>query len=108
MYAGSSWAPVVMEMLGGPKVAALIHRVNAIIFTAVFIIHLIYIVIRLGKQWRTFKIFGPDSLVPGLQDLKDVVAMFKWFLGQGPRPVFDRWTYWEKFDYWAPSSASAV
>jgi cytochrome b subunit of formate dehydrogenase len=27
--------------------------------------------------------------------------MFKWFFGQGPRPVFDRWTYWEKFDYWA-------
>ena len=28
--------------------------------------------------------------------------MFKWFFGKGPRPVFDRWTYWEKFDYWAP------
>ena len=27
--------------------------------------------------------------------------MFKWFVGKGPRPVFDRWTYWEKFDYWA-------
>jgi cytochrome b subunit of formate dehydrogenase len=26
---------------------------------------------------------------------------FKWFFGLGPRPVFDRWTYWEKFDYWA-------
>ena len=28
--------------------------------------------------------------------------MFKWFFGLGPRPTFDRWTYWEKFDYWAP------
>ena len=28
--------------------------------------------------------------------------MFKWFFGLGPRPVFDRFTYWEKFDYWAP------
>jgi cytochrome b subunit of formate dehydrogenase len=28
--------------------------------------------------------------------------MFKWFLGLGPRPLFDRFTYWEKFDYWAP------
>ena len=41
-------------------------------------------------------------MIPGLQDLKDIVAMFKWFLGKAPRPVFDRWTYWEKFDYWAP------
>jgi hypothetical protein len=25
----------------------------------------------------------------------------KWFFGRGPRPRFDRYTYWEKFDYWA-------
>jgi cytochrome b subunit of formate dehydrogenase len=28
--------------------------------------------------------------------------MFKWFFGLGPQPIFDRYTYWEKFDYWAP------
>lgn len=27
--------------------------------------------------------------------------MFKWFVGKGPRPIFERWTYYEKFDYWA-------
>jgi cytochrome b subunit of formate dehydrogenase len=108
LYSGSSWAPVVMKLLGGPKAAAIIHRVNALIFTGVFIIHLIYIVIRLGRNWKTFKIFGPDSLIPGLQDLKDVIAMFKWFFGRGPRPFFDRWTYWEKFDYWAPFWGVAI
>ena len=108
MYAGSSWAPFVMQLLGGPKIAAIIHRVNAVIFTAVFIVHLIYIAIRLAKNWRTFKIFGPDSLIPGPQDLWDVIAMFKWFFGKGPRPVFDRWTYWEKFDYWAPFWGVAI
>jgi len=40
--------------------------------------------------------------VPNWQDLKDIVAMFQWFFGLAPRPVFDRFTYWEKFDYWAP------
>ena len=24
------------------------------------------------------------------------------FFGKGSRPTFDRFTYWEKFDYWAP------
>src|SRR6185369_13156212 len=24
-----------------------------------------------------------------------------WFLGRGPRPDYGRWTYWEKFDYFA-------
>ena len=28
--------------------------------------------------------------------------MFKWFFGLAPKPQLDRWTYWEKFDYWAP------
>ena len=25
----------------------------------------------------------------------------KWFLGRGPRPQYGRYTYWEKFDYFA-------
>lgn len=25
----------------------------------------------------------------------------KWFLGKAPRPQYGRWTYWEKFDYFA-------
>ena len=101
-YADSAWAPVVMSALGGPKVAAVIHRTSAVIFAGVFIGHLIYVVLRLRRNWRTFRWFGPDSLIPRWQDLRDIVAMFKWFFGLGPRPVFDRWTYWEKFDYWAP------
>ena len=28
--------------------------------------------------------------------------MFLWFFGRGEKPMFDRWTYYEKFDYWAP------
>ena len=45
--------------------------------------------------------FGPDSMLPRLQDLRDLAASFRWFLWLGPRPRWDRWTYWEKFDYWA-------
>jgi hypothetical protein len=40
-------------------------------------------------------------MVPNLKDGQDIVGMFKWFFGKGPRPQFDRYTYWEKFDYWA-------
>jgi hypothetical protein len=25
--------------------------------------------------------------------------MFRWFFGRGPKPQFDRFTYWEKFDF---------
>src|SRR3546814_6836335 len=67
-----------------------LHRVNAVIFAGVFFWHLFYIGIRIGRDWKNFKIFGPNSLIPGLQDLKDILAMFKWFFGRGPRPAFDR------------------
>jgi cytochrome b subunit of formate dehydrogenase len=45
--------------------------------------------------------FGPDSPVPRWQDLMDIINHMKWFVGLGSRPKFDRFTYWEKFDYMA-------
>lgn len=44
---------------------------------------------------------GENSMVPRKQDLIELVQTFKWFLGMGPRPGYGRWTYWEKFDYFA-------
>ena len=46
-------------------------------------------------------LFGPDSMLPTWKDWTDFVAHNKWFFGKGPKPEFDRWTYWEKFDYFA-------
>jgi cytochrome b subunit of formate dehydrogenase len=102
LYAESGWAPIVMKLLGGPQTAAYIHRVGAIGFMGVFFVHLAYFAVRIGRNWRTFEWFGPNSLVPNLDDLNDAVAMFRWFFGLGPRPELDRFSYWEKFDYWAP------
>jgi cytochrome b subunit of formate dehydrogenase len=34
--------------------------------------------------------------------------MVLWFFGRRTRPHFDRWTYWEKFDYWAPFWGMAI
>ncbi len=101
-YPEAPWARPLIVLLTGPQLAGTVHRVSAVVFAGVFFWHLIYVGIRLARDWKNFKIFGPNSLVPGWQDMKDIVAMFKWFFGVGARPVFDRWTYWEKFDYWAP------
>jgi cytochrome b subunit of formate dehydrogenase len=108
LYADTSWAPVIMHWLGGPKVSAVIHRTFAAVLVIVFLAHLLYLLIRIVRNRRTFEWFGPNSLVPGWQDLWDILAMVKWFLGMGPKPVFDRWTYWQKFDYWAPFAAVLV
>jgi cytochrome b subunit of formate dehydrogenase len=100
LFADSSWAPTVASLLGGPKVLGLTHRVAAFLFISIFMIHFIYVMQKLLRD-RNFRWFGPDSLVPNWKDFTDCWGMFKWFLGKGPRPQFDRWAYYEKFDYWA-------
>jgi cytochrome b subunit of formate dehydrogenase len=53
-------------------------------------------------------LYGPNSLVPRPKDALDILNHFRWFFGMGPRPLFDRFTYWEKFDYWAVFWGMAV
>ena len=100
LYAQSAWAPVVAKALGGPKVMALVHRIAAATFVGLFLGHLIYVLQKLLRD-KTFRWFGPDSLVPNWKDLGDALDMFKWFFGKGDKPKFARFTYFEKFDYWA-------
>ena len=49
-----------------------------------------------GRPLLRSRLHGPD--LAGLERLR---GPQKWFFGKGPRPQFDRWTYWEKFDYFA-------
>ena len=100
-YSDTAWASFVINALGGPKLSGLIHRVCAITMLSIFVIHLGVVIVNIFRSRKTFRWFGPESLVPNWKDLSDAWAMFKWFANKGPRPVFDRWTYWEKFDYWA-------
>jgi len=100
MFSGSAWAPVVADLFGGPKILGIVHRVAATLFIGIFVIHFIYVMQRLLRD-KTFRWFGPDSLIPNWKDLADCWGMFKWFFAKGPKPQFDRWTYFEKFDYWA-------
>jgi cytochrome b subunit of formate dehydrogenase len=101
-FPSTPWAVAVINFFGGPQTAGIVHRTAASVFLGVFIIHLVVVVYRIGRDWKNFKFFGPHSMIPNWQDMKDIVGMFKWFLGLGEKPLFERWTYWEKFDYWAP------
>ena len=101
-YADSAISPLISGLFGGPRVTGQVHRVFAVAFVGIFFWHLAYVFLRIGRSWKTFRWFGPDSLIPSFSDLRDAIAMFKWFFGLAPKPQLDRWTYWEKFDYWAP------
>jgi cytochrome b subunit of formate dehydrogenase len=100
-YSETAWASAVVHALGGPKVTGLIHRICAAIMLGIFFLHIVGVMVNISRKWNSFSFFGPDSLVPRWKDFADAWGMFKWFVDKGPRPTFDRWTYWEKFDYWA-------
>ncbi len=112
----TDWAKFMFGFMGGPEVARSLHHFGAVMTFAYFGLHLTDLVTTLwrrrghlrnpatGKlEFRRLRlaVFGPDSMVPSFQDWRDFVAHQKWFFGKGPRPQFDRWTYWERFDYFA-------
>jgi cytochrome b subunit of formate dehydrogenase len=108
LFSHTDWAKSVVTLIGGPKVEAIIHRTAATIWVSLFVLHLVIAGLNIWRNRKTFKWFGSTSLLPNWKDLHDLVNMFRWFFGLGPRPEFDRWTYWQKFDYWAPFWGAAV
>ena len=101
-FSYAPWARVVMAAVGGVGAAGFVHRVCAAITFGYFFTHLASVALRWRRARDRRGFFtGPDSMVPRLQDLRDVRDMFRWFLRLGPRPRFDRFSYMEKFDYWA-------
>jgi cytochrome b subunit of formate dehydrogenase len=102
-FSYTRWSSILSHLFGGFETAGYIHRTAAVLMFGVFVTHLLDLR-RLKKQrygsWRAL-VFGPDTIVPQLKDVREFVATLKWFLGRGPRPRYGRWTYWEKFDYFA-------
>jgi cytochrome b subunit of formate dehydrogenase len=100
-FAAAPWAPGLMRFLGGPEVAAWLHRFAAIVTFGYFAVHLgmLFRDVVLKKEKGYF--WGWRSMTPQLKDLQDLWANTRYFLYLGPRPALDRWSYWEKFDYLA-------
>ncbi len=112
----TNWAKTLFSIIGGAETARAFHRLGAIVTFLYFGLHVASLV---GKCWKGRKqtrdpqtgkitlkrvwnvLFGPDSMMFTVQDWRDFVAHNKWFFGKGPKPQFERWTYWEKFDYFA-------
>jgi len=102
-FAHMDWANHLANLIGGVRTAGKIHRFGAIITFGYFGFHLFSLIrtkILKDIPFMDF-IFGKNSLMFNKQDLFDVGATLKWFVGKGERPKYGRWTYWEKFDYMA-------
>jgi len=102
-FSGSGIFQTLSDMLGGYAVTGFIHRVAAVVTFIYFGLHIGYLIRKVKRKKTKFTslLRGENSLMLNKNDLKEFIATMKWFLGKGPRPEYGRWTYWEKFDYWA-------
>jgi cytochrome b subunit of formate dehydrogenase len=102
-FSYTPWAANVSWLLGGFQTCGYIHRTAAVIMFVNFAGHLVGLVKLRKAKYKSWKemILGENSMVPGPNDLREFIGTLKWFIGAGPRPKYGRWTYWEKFDYFA-------
>jgi cytochrome b subunit of formate dehydrogenase len=86
----------IITFWGGIKNSTIVHRIGAGMLIYFMVHHLFYTILtRDGRRdlWL---------LIPNLRDAKDIRQNIRHFLGKTPdKPRFGRFSYIEKFDYWA-------
>lgn len=99
-FSSAAWSVAFAHAIGGFSTILFFHKLCAVVLTIDFLIHAFDVGFRafIKRDWSL--LWGPNSMVPNLKDLKDLLGMMRWFLFLGPKPKFDRYTYWEKLDYW--------
>ena len=101
MYSQSSWGHTLGALFGGYEAARTIHIYVGIFMLCGLALHAVYLLFKINWPKIPGSLFGPDSLLPRPADIKQFFQHVGWFFGIGKPPAFDRWGYWEKFDYWA-------
>ena len=102
-FSYTGWAKVLSKFFGGFESAGYWHRFAASIMIIVFITHLVDLIRLRKKEFGSWKalLIGKNSMIFNKKDWQDFKNSLKWFIGKGTRPDYGRWTYWEKFDYFA-------
>ena len=101
------------RFLGGFPSTSFWHRFFGVILLVsmlAYMARMVRLLVQGRAQGRSLVslFFGSDSPMPTLRDLKDFLKMLRWFFGLGPRPGFDRWSYWEKIDFWGAIADTVI
>ena len=95
-----AWAPQLMALWGGPRVAGLIHRVAGGVVLACFAVYLGAGAVALARaRDRRRLLWGPDAILLSRRDFREFWQMLRWAVGRGEKPRFGRYSYREKFNY---------
>jgi cytochrome b subunit of formate dehydrogenase len=100
MYIETDFGKAMAWPFGGIDGALWIHRLFGLVLVITFTAHIVYLA-RTALVGRSNALSGPDSLVWTWKDFSAMFQHIAWLLGKREHPVFDRWAWWQKFDYWA-------
>ncbi len=94
-YSGAWWARLLFGWKGGFVLRHNLHRLTAAVFIATAIWHTVYLG---GARGRRFL----SDISPRVADFRQFGRMIRYNLGRGgERPLFGRFSYVEKAEYWA-------
>ncbi len=97
------WAQAMVGAMGGIDRVRWLHRAAGLLFACLLAVHLG------GAAWPTLRRRARLSLVPEGKDFQDAAAMLRFQLGtEAQPPVFDRFDYRQKFEYWGLVLGGAV
>lgn len=98
----SAWAEFFFRHIWSLETNRLLHRVGASLLMFVAVWHIGWLMTREGRR-------DIRELLPRVKDFWDFVAHVKFMLGiSAERPKFGRYSYSEKFEYWALVWGTAV
>ncbi|MFC2170002.1 formate dehydrogenase subunit gamma [Acidobacteriota bacterium] len=94
---------LLMKLEGGDEVRGLIHRIAALVFIGFCFFHIFYFIFnRRGHEELM-------SIKPKRKDFKDFINSFKFNMGLlKKRPLYGRFSYKEKFQYWGVALGSIL
>ncbi|MFW6099185.1 MAG: formate dehydrogenase subunit gamma [Thermodesulfobacteriota bacterium] len=98
-FSAQWWAQAFAWLVGGADHLAYLHRLCAVITYGCVAVHILWLVYY--KWVLKGSLTGPQSPFPKFKDVKDLFQHIRYFFARGPEPKFNRFTYWEKFDYLA-------
>jgi cytochrome b subunit of formate dehydrogenase len=97
-FAELSISQSFVSTLGGLETVRAIHRGAGFVMLSNCTYHVAYLFTRIMIQKR----YSALSMVPQPKDALQALQMVRYFLGlRKEKPAFDRFSYVEKFDYWA-------
>lgn len=99
----SGWAQALLDVFGGIDSARWLHRACGITMGVATLVHFGFAFAAIaGKQVRL-------SMVPTKKDFEDAIGTLRYYLGATDKhPLYDRFEYKQKFEYWGVLMGSVI